>query len=101
MWEIVQTNTYQAISGLVSKEVPRFDVVYAAVEWALSRNPESYPVVEERRSLRQIKTRAFGDTPAMRFLYVCRGNKVTLRHVEIMDEPDDGGLRQMLPEGGW
>lgn len=37
----------------------------------------------------------------MRFLYVCRGNKVALRYVEIMDEPDGGGLRQMLPEGGW
>lgn len=101
MWEIVQPYTYQAIAAVVSNSIPRFDAVYAAVEWALQRNPEVYPKVEERRSLRQIKTRAFGNTPAMRFLYVCHGNKVTMRYVEVMDEPDNGGLRQMLPEGGW
>lgn len=37
----------------------------------------------------------------MRFLYALRRNRVLLRYVEVMDEPDNGGLRQMLPEGGW
>ena len=101
MWKVVQTGTYRAISAQLRSRVERFDLVYSAVEWALQRNPEDYEAVEGQRGIRQIKTRAFGATPAMRFLYSCNDDEVILRYVEIMEPPGNGGIAQLLPDGGW
>ena len=77
------SETFESQREIVEPDAQRFDEQIRGIEWAIAREPEQYPLMEDT-VLRRVTTTAWPDAPTLRIFFVIDNKDLcTLVWVEL------------------
>jgi hypothetical protein len=80
----------EQLTTVFKVDAPTLDDIISGIKWALSHNPQVFPLAHDHAGLRVVKTnrvdRGLASVPMLRIWFrICDGNAVELLKVETLD----------------
>ena len=82
---LIETPEFAAEKQMVEPDAKRLDEMLWIITWALSREPEHYPLVPGTKSLHMVMTDPFPDAPEIRIWYSYDDTRVFLHSIELVE----------------
>ena len=81
-----EEKSYEEAKQALKSSCQEVDRVLAGVDGTIGRNPEAYPVVDDRSGWRMVKTNRVANIPSFYIYYTFDAEKLYLHFIEEVDD---------------